>query len=107
MPGVRACVAVSGAAVARAISAAELNKRLHVDLEMELARLHGHITKKRAELMAALEAAGTEATVVASRRLKVVLDELDVVSARVRDNEGKVAGAAAMARDRAGVTVFY
>ena len=74
---------------------------------MELARLHSHINRKRTELLAALEAAGTEQTVVASRRLRVVLDQLDILSGRLKETEEKTASVQAAARARAGATVFY
>ena len=91
----------------KVISANEVAKR-SIDLEMQLSRLHGHIRQKRPELIAALEAIGTQESIVASRRLIVVLDELDGLSSRLQETEAATNAAAQMARDRAGVnTVFY
>ena len=91
----------------RALGTVDYAKRFNIDLEMELARLHGHVNRKRVELLAALEAIGTEQSIVASRRLKVVLEQLDIVSGRVKESEEKATSKESTARERAGVTVFY
>jgi hypothetical protein len=101
------CVLCVGVGLGNRALAAEYARPRNVDLEMELARLHGHVMHKRSDLLTALETAGNEASVVAGRRLRVVLDTLDGLSGRLKESEERNAKKEQPVRDRAGVTLFY
>jgi len=61
--------------------ALEIAKKFNVDVEVELAHLHGQLSSKRYDVISALDAKGEDGM---SRALSLALDELDTLRLRLQ-----------------------